>query len=665
MFPHLFKEGRLGSLSIKNRIVMACIDTNYAQDSYVGQQMVDFFRERAAGGTGLVIAGAYQVDEGSGREGPLSPGIGEERFLPGLKELTQAIHAEGALAAFQLFHPGKYAHSSVIGGPPVSPSPIPSRFTGETPRELTVPEIKEIQRKFVEDIDRGRRVGFDAVEINACTGYLVREFLSPITNQRNDDYGGSLENRLRFLLEIIRLAREEVGGYPIICRISGHELLPRGNGLPEAKAIAGALETAGVDAIHVTMGGHETTVPITPSAVPPGAWMPLIHQIKRAVRVPVIGGIRINEPQLAESALREGLVDFVSMARPLHADPYFPRKALEGSVEDIVPCIGCQEGCFDRLFADEPVTCLVNPRAGYEGERQVSPAIARKRVLVIGGGPGGMEAALVTTQRGHQVTLWEKDDHLGGQFHPASASPEKGDFQRLLSYLEIQLKKKGVRVELGRTASVETVTAFNPEAVVVATGSNPRTLSIPGAQFPHVVHANDILEGKVGAGNRVVVIGGGGVGCDVALFLAYQGGANPEASLFLTRYQVLPDQEALAATRGPREVTVVEMLPRLGNDIGRTTRWSTLLSLRKSGVQTVAEARAEEITEEGVWVSHKEGRRFLPADTIVLAVGAWPENRLFNALKSNVKEIHLVGDAVRPRSALYAIHEAFLVACQL
>ncbi|HLC25370.1 MAG TPA: FAD-dependent oxidoreductase [bacterium] len=666
MFPELFKPGSIGFLSLKNRVVMACISHHFAEDSYVTPRMIHFFQERARGGAGLIIAGPYQADQKTGLQNLMYPGIGEERFLPGLKSLAEAVHEAGAAVAFQLFHAGKYADPKIIGTQPVSASAIPSPHSRSIPRELTVAEIKEIQRQFVEDIDRGKRAGFDAVEINACSGYLTREFLSPLTNQRTDEYGGSLENRLRFLLEIIALARREVGAYPLIVRITAHECLLGGHGLEEAKQIATALEEAGVDAIHVTVGGHETSVPLTPAMVPRGAFMPLIAEVKKVVnRIPVIGGVRINHPFVAEEAISEGQVDFISRARALIIDPFFPKKAQEGRIDEISFCIACQQGCYDRLFAGDRITCTVNARAGYEGEREIGQSGHPKRVLVIGGGPGGMEAARVAALRGHRVTLWEKKKSLGGQFRLAAALEEKKEYLNLISYLETQLRILGVEVVLEKEATAQDILALQPDVLVVASGARPISPKIPGATSAGVVQAHEVLAERIPVGERVIVIGGGGVGCDTALLLASAGESEMTPLQYLQHFQLLPGEEPANGEKPRREVTLIEMLPRVGTDIGRTTRWSTLMTLKEHGIKILTETRAEEITSEGVWVTGNDGRKFLPADTVVLAIGALPESRLFEELEGKIPEVHLVGDASKPRKALDAIHEAFLTASRI
>jgi 2,4-dienoyl-CoA reductase (NADPH2) len=633
MFANLFKAGRIGKLEIKNRIVMSAVHLNYAKDGFVTDRLLNFYVERAKGGVGLIIVGGCAVHP-LGMASRNMIAIYDDRYVDGLKRLAKSLKDYDVKVGVQLFHAGRYASSSVIGDKPVAPSPIPSRLTGETPRELNVDEIKMLKECFSEAARRAVDAEFDLVEISAAGGYLIAEFLSPLTNKRSDEYGGSLENRMRFLLEIIECIREKVGrDFPLVCRITVDEFIPGGNTVEEAKIIAKRLEEVGVDAIDTLEGWHESPRPLITYHVPRGGWMDLSYEVKKVVGIPVIAGTRINTPDLAEKVLREGKADFIRLCRPLIADPEFPIKAREGRVEDIRPCIACNQGCLDRIFLDKDVTCLINPAVGREGEVKIAPTDQPKKVLVIGGGPAGMEAALIARLKGHEVILVEASERLGGQINIASKAPDHEEFKSLVDYFDAQLKRAGVEVKLNTEANVELVEQYNPDVIIVATGAEPIIPSIDGVNRENVYLAWDVLAERVYVeGDEVAVIGGGGVGVWVSRFLVERG----------------------------KRVTIIEMLERLAQDVGVTTRWVELMLLRKHGVRILTRAKALRIVEGGLYIE-KDGREeFVRAESVILAVGSKPNRALAEKLKEKFGEkVYMVGDCVKPRKALDAIHEAF------
>ena len=554
MFKKLFEPGKIGSLEIRNRIIMPAIHLGYAEkNGAVTQKIIDFYVERAKGGVGLIIVGGCYVDVlGMGLDNML--GLHEDRLIEGYVKLVEAVKKHGAKIGAQLFHAGRYAYSRVIGAQPVAPSSIPSRMTGETPRELTIEEIKDLEEKYGEAALRAKKAGFDMVEILASTGYLVSEFLSPVTNKRTDMYGGPLENRMRFLLEIVETVRKKVGSdFPISCRVSIDELMKGGNTVEEGKKIVQALENAGVNVINSYAGWHESPRPLITMHVSRGEFVHLAEEVKKVVKIPVIAAVRINNPFLAEEIIASGKADFVCMGRPLIADPELPKKALEGKVEDIRPCIACNQGCLDRVFTGLSVECCVNAAVGREAEAKIEPTSKPKKVVVVGGGPGGMEAARVAALRGHKVILYEKNSRLGGQLNLASKPPGREEIQNIVNYLSTQLNKLGVEVKLGVEADVKLIEDLKPDVVIVASGVVPIIPEVEGIEKSNVFLAHDVLAEKVKVGDKVVVVGGGGVGCGVAEFLAQKG----------------------------KNVTIVEMLEKLARDVGITTRWIVLLRLRQ------------------------------------------------------------------------------------
>ncbi len=657
----LFTPVSIGSMRLANRIVMPAIHLSYTPEGFVTDTLVDFYVERAAGGVGLIIVGGCPVDEYGG--GEFMIGLSDDKFIPGLMKLTRAVHELGVPLAAQLYHAGRYSLSALIGRQPVAPSAVKSSLTRETPREMTLEDIKRTIRNFAEASRRAKEAGFDAVEISGSAGYLLSQFLSPITNLRQDEYGGSFESRMRFALEVVEAVREGVGSdYPIIFRLGGNDFMEGGNTNREARLLAQELENAGVDAINVTGGWHETRVPQITMAVPRGAFSYLARGIKQVVSIPVISSNRYSDPLLADRMLRQGVADLIAMGRPLIADPELPRKAKEGRLDEIVHCVACNQGCFDRIFSLQPVACLVNPRAGQEGKYKPERAAKPKRVIVVGGGPAGMEAAVTAATRGHRVTLLEKDEHLGGQLNVAAASPGREELGTAVLSLCSRLAKEGVEVILGQEATADLVLAADADVAVIATGAKPIVPEIPGVDGEHVVQAWDVLADKVDVGEKVIVLGGGAVGCLVALHLAQMGTIDAPTLHFLVqnKAETWETVEELL-TRGVKEVTLVEMMPKLGKDIGFTTRWTVLQDLRRYGVETVVNAMAKKITPQGVVVVVEDEETLVEGHTVVLAAGVQPERTLFERLKDHLGELHLIGDAKSPRKAYDAIHEGFNV----
>ncbi|MBW2028909.1 MAG: FAD-dependent oxidoreductase [Deltaproteobacteria bacterium] len=667
-YPHLFSPIMVRSLEIRNRIVMTAMHLSYTPEGDVTERLIEFYRARARGGVGLIIVGGCPIDEYGSMAGMVC--IQQDRFIPGLKRLTSAVKESGARIAAQLYQAGRYTHSSMIGGKkPFSSSAVRSKLTGETPRALELEEIPLVQEAFAKAALRAKEAGFDAVEILGSAGYLISQFLSPLTNRREDQYGGSLENRMRFGIEVVEKVRRAVGpGYPVFIRLAGNDFMEGGNTNREARSFASEVEKAGVDLIDVTGGWHETRIPQLTMFVPSKAFVYLAQGIKSAVSVPVIASNRINDPALGEEIIRNGEADMVTMARALLADPELPNKAREGKAHLIYRCIACNQGCFDRIFQYKPVTCLVNPRAGLEKELEIAPAPNPRKVLVIGGGPAGLKAACTAAERGHRVTLVEKEPGLGGQVLLNRHIPGRKEMLRLVEDLTHNLEALGVTVMTRTLADRALVSSLEPEVVVLATGARPQVPDIPGASKSNVVLAWDVLSGKITTGRRAVVVGGNAVGLETALFLASQGTLPPEVTHFLlvNKAETLETIERLLH-KGNKEVTVLEMTGRAGADIGSSTRWTVMAELRRLGVRVQTGARVTEITESGVtFQREKEGTEdSLGADTVVLATGAEPENGLAKEFEGLVREIRVIGDAKEPRNALEAVREGFLVGLEI
>lgn len=643
-FKRLFEPIDVGTMRMANRVLMPAVHMGMAKDGFINDGFIDFYEERAGAGPGpglIIIGGCYPEKRGMGA--PNFVGIDDDKFIPRLREFTDRMHRYDTRVAAQLYHGGRYSISFVIGEQPVSASAIPSRFTGEMPRELSEGEIGEVQANFAAAARRAREAGFDAVELICAAGYLVNQFLSPLTNVREDRYGGDIYGRMTFLVETIAAIKEATGeDYPLICRLSGSDFMEGSHTLEETRVVASEMERCGVDLISVTGGWHETRVPQITMNVPRGAYVYLAEGIRDAVQsVPVAACNRINNPELAESILEEGRADIIAMARAFIADPEILRKAREGRLEDIRQCIACNQGCFDHVFMLQPIACTLNPRVNRERATEILPADSKKKVLVAGGGPGGMEAAWVAAHRGHDVTLCEGGERLGGQGLLAAIPPGREEWAEVTRYLEHQLDKEGVEVRLGAAVTPELVREVGPDVVVMATGARQITPPIEGVENPNVTFAWDVLTGEVQTGDTVVVVGGGAVGIETGSFLAERG----------------------------KDVTVVEMLEVCGKDIGISTRWTILQDATRVGVRMVEACRVERITAEGVVADRGGEQELFEADTVVMAVGSRPEDRLEELLAAGGVmdgiELYKVGDCAGARKAIEAIAEGFEVALKI
>ncbi len=665
-FPYLFSPVKINSMELRNRIVMTAMHLGYTPKGEVTDRLIDFYVPRARGGVGLIIIGGCPIDEYGGMASMV--GIYHDRFIPGLKRLTEAVKAHGAKIGAQLYQAGRYTHSSMIGGKkPFSASAVRSRLTGETPRALELHEIPVVQEKFAEAALRAKEAGFDAVEILGSAGYLISQFLSPITNKREDEYGGSLENRMRFGLEVVEKVRAAVGPeYPILMRLAGNDFMEGGNTNREARIFAAELEKRGVDLFNVTGGWHETRIPQLTMFVPRKGFVYLAQGIKSAVGVPVLASNRINDPELAEQIIREGQADLVTMARALIADPYLPKKARDGRSETIYHCVACNQGCFDSIFTFKPAGCLVNPQAGREKELAPARVSKAKKVLVIGGGPAGMKAACTLSERGHRVTLVEKTDKLGGQLLLNRSIPGRQEMVTAAVDLKNNLLHLGVEVILGQEANRAFVEAQAPDAVVIATGANPIVPPIPGVDQEHVIQAWELLEGQKGVGSKVAIVGGNAVGLECALFLAYQGTIPAEVLHFLVANRAESwDVIQELVDKGNKEVTVFEMTGKAGQDIGLSTRWTVMAELRRLGVRVRTNTKVTAITAQGVEIETDGKREEVLASSVVLAAGSRPENRLVSELEGLQAEVHVIGDAKEPRNALHAIREGFMLGLEI
>ncbi len=643
-FEFLSKPLTIRGITLRNRIVMPPMNTNFAEtDGSVNEQFTRYYVERGKGQVGLIIVSSAYIDPAAKkRSGALL--LHDDRFIPGLGAFTTAIHATGARVLQQLNHNGRLLSSSkelktAVKGGAVGPSAIPHLGSGEIPRVLTREEIKELVEKFGQAARRAKEAGFDGVELHGTHGYLINQFFSLYSNRREDEYGGSLENRMRFPLEVYRRARELTGNdFLIGYRLNAREFAPIETPFEDVIVLSQRLEAEGVDLLHVSVGTSETPMTvlkfIPPGSVSPGCYADLAAAVRAKVKIPVITVGRINTPEVAERILREGKADLVAIGRGLIADPYWTEKALSGEPDRIRRCIACNQGCMEQLVKEKKVTCLYNPEVGREGE--LSAALKRKKVWVIGGGPGGMEAAMIAALRGHHVEIFEKEGELGGQALLAATPPGKQEFNGVKDFLAAELKRLQVKTHLNEEMTVEKAAQGSPDVLIVATGALPLLPKIPGIENENVVTAWDVLRGKE-VGEKVVVAGGGMVGVETALFLSKKG----------------------------RSVILIEMLEDIAQDAGPLNRARLKEELAGTDIEVRCKTKLTKIVRKGVAVQGVTGGDEIPAGTVVLALGAKAQDSLHRTLTGRVPEIYATGDCVTPRKMLEAIHEAYDIASKI
>ncbi len=629
VLENLLSEGKIGTLTLKNRVVFPPMGTNFPEDEKVSESLINYHAARAKGGCGMNIVEIAAVHPTT--RGSRNLGIYDDKFIPGLKTLAETIQQAGGRACIQLWHAGRQTNSTVTGLPIVSASSIPCPLCQEMPKELTLDEIKELVEAYGDAALRAKKAGFDAIELHGAHGYLIAQFMSPYSNHRSDSYGGSLENRARFALEIIADVRKKVGNdYPVIYRLSSEERVKNGLTFEDTKEIAKLVEKAGVDAIDVSVGVYETlhyTVP--PIDLPVGFNVNGAAIVKNVVKIPVIAVDRINDVVLADQILKDGNADFIAMGRGQIADPELCNKAQKGEYDSIVKCIGCNQGCVDRLLMQGlSVCCLRNPSTGREVEYEIKPAEKKKKVLVIGGGAAGLEAATTLRRRGHEVVLFEKNDSLGGQFFLAGIAPRKQEMSEAALQMGRIAEKEGVVVRLGTEPTKELIGGINPDEVIVATGSVPFIPNIPGNDKHHVVTAIEVLKGEKDTGNSVAVIGGGLVGMETAEYLTAKG----------------------------KKVTIIEMLDEVAKELGNLRKPFAFQYIKENSIDVYTNATCTEIKDNSLVIEqNSEKKEISDIDTVVMATGARPNSLIVDMLKEMGCIYHVIGDAKVSGKALDAI----------
>lgn len=626
-YKMLFRPIKIGSMEVKNRLVVPAMGTNLAEVNHeAGEALINYYTERARGGFGLIITECTAIaQEGCSLVNECA--IWDDSFIPSFQKLTASVHEAGAKICCQLRHTGRETEPKYTGGKEiVAPSAVPCPACQSMPHAMTTEEVYAMVDTYAQAALRAKKAGFDAIEIHAAHGYLPAQFLSGHANKRTDEFGGTLHNRMRFMRLVLRATRKLVGDdYPILVRLSGSEMIMGGREIQETKAVCLMLEEEGCDAIDVSISTYGSLqYCVGSSYLASGYETEAAAELKKVVNIPVITVGRFTDPEIAEAVLADGSADMVAIGRQSIADPHFANKAQEGKEDDIIPCISCGQGCIMHMFSDEPISCVINPKNTCEEDYTANKTENPKHVLVIGGGPGGLQAAWIMAARGHKVDLMEKDNHLGGWFLAASYPPGKSTIGRSISFWERQCKKYGVRVQLNTEVTMDRIKAMAPDAVIVATGSTNLVPRIPGLDPANVLEPCDVLYGKVVTGQKVLVCGGGLIGVETADFLAEQG----------------------------RDVTIIEMKPVIAADLDPYAKPMLMKAVKENEIHLLPNAAIQEFFPDGVVykdLTKKDAavQELCGFDSIVLALGHISYNPFVDELENLVKEVYVVGDAAK------------------
>jgi 2,4-dienoyl-CoA reductase (NADPH2) len=650
-YPHLAQPLFVHGVRLRNRIVMGSMHTGLEDRARDYPKLAAYLAERARGGAALLVTGGIAPN----LRGALTPFAG--RLTSGWqlrrhRLLTAAVHAEGALLCLQILHAGRYAYHPLA----VSASALRAPINRFRPHALSARAVRRTIADFARCATLAQQAGYDGVEIMGSEGYLLNQFYTPRTNQRTDEWGGSRDGRARLALQVVRAVRAATGArFLILFRLSTLELVEQGNALADAFWLAAQLEEAGASIVDTGIGWHEARVPTIASMVPRAAFIDATRQLKSATRLPVIATNRINEPQLAERILAEGAADLVSLARPLLADPQWPSKALSGRAAEINTCIACNQGCLDNIFRRRRATCLVNPRAAYETELQLLPVTRPRRIAVVGAGPAGLACAVALGERGHQVTLYEREAEIGGQFRLARAVPGKEEFRETLRYFQVQLRQHAVDVRLGESSAATLLATAGFDEIVIATGVRPRVPAIAGIDHPCVIHYPALLRGERQAGARVAIVGAGGIGFDVATYLSAArvgDGSELSAAEFLHEWGVslAPDVPGNLCAAAPptqwRSLWLLQRKPgRLGSGLAPTTGWIHRRELAMRGVQMLAGVEYRRIDDGGLHIAVDGHEQIIAVDNVIICAGQESELQLAEELRALGRQPHIIGGA--------------------
>lgn len=671
-YSRLFSPIQVGSMTLKNRIVMPAMHHLYTENGHPTDRFNEYYWKRAEGGAGLVIVGACRFDDYGAKLSTMS--LRSDEDVEPWKRFTEGMHKRDCKVAVQLYHAGRYMPKKDVpcGDEALAPSAVYCSYTRETAREMNIREIKQVIYDWAHAAVRAKEAGFDAVEILGSAGYLISQFLSPVTNQRTDMYGGSAENRMRFPLEVIENVRRAVGPeYPLILRLGGNDLVHGSCGVDDAAYFAREAERTGIDMINLTGGWHESVIPQLTQDLPFGGLSYLAERVKQAVSIPVSMANRMGDPHTAEEALALGRADLITMGRPLVADPELPNKARRGKPEEIRRCVACNQGCLANTFFDRPVRCLVNGSAGREYLLDPkSESKLPRNILVIGGGPAGCEFAYNAARRGHRVKLWERGERLGGMLLSTMKLPFRSEFGGLVKYYETMLPRVGVEITLGRIATRDAILEENPDVVILATGRKKRMTELPRtADSVPVYESEQVINGEVIPGRNVVVIGGSFIGCETARKLALDASMDADQLYYFLVHGVEPVDrtlEMLGSTS--RRVSLVDR-GKIGVGYESGVAWTVMKDLKRLGVQRFANSEVLNITSRGVAVMRRnkdgtEERITIPCDSVVVAAGTEPETGLYDTIYDKV-ETHIIGNAAKLGRAIEAVEAGVTAAYEI
>ena len=648
-YPNMLKPLDLGFTTLKNRVLMGSMHVGLEEVPNGFERMAAFYAERARGGVGLIVTGGIAPNE---RARPMKGGAMLTTEAEGQhhRVVTDAVHQAGGKIAMQILHFGRYSYQKDL----VAPSALQAPINPFTPHALTTEEVAQTVEDFARCAGLAQHAGYDGVEIMGSEGYLINEFIAARTNHRDDEWGGSYENRMRFPVEIVRRVRERVGAnFIIIYRLSALDLVDGGSTLDEVIQLAKAVEAAGATIINTGIGWHEARIPTIATKVPRAAFAWVTQRLKGHVGIPLVATNRINTPEVAEQLLADGCCDMVSMARPFLADADFVRKAAEGRADEINTCIGCNQACLDHTFGGKITSCLVNPRACHETELVIAPTSAPKRIAVVGAGPAGLSFAVTAAERGHTVELFDSAAEIGGQFNIAKKVPGKEEFYETLRYFDRQLALKGVKLSLNTRVSADALKAGGYDEVVLATGVTPRTPDIDGVEHPKVMGYLDVLRDNKPVGHSVAVIGAGGIGFDVSEYLAHSGTSpSVDAPKFYaewgidTTYSGVGGICAPRAEASPRKVHLLQRKEsKVGDQLGKTTGWIHRTSLKAKRVAMSPGVQYQKIDDAGLHIRVGDQEQVLAVDNVILCAGQEPQRELLGALQAAGCSVHVIGGA--------------------
>ena len=672
-YKHIFKPLDLGFTTLKNRILMGSMHTGLEEEKNGFERMAAFYSERASGGVGLIVTGGISPNL-QGVTAPFAARMSTKKHAQKHKIITDAVHAAGGKICMQILHSGRYGYHPLC----VAPSAIKSPISPFKPFELKESGIKRTVKDFVNSAKLAKEAGYDGVEIMGSEGYLINQFIAKKTNRRNDEWGGEYENRIRLAIELVKKVRDVVGrDFIIIYRLSMLDLIEKGSSWDEVVQLAKAVEKVGATIINTGIGWHESRIPTIATSVPRAAFTWVTQKMKKEVSIPLVTTNRINMPETAEKVLAEGHADMISMARPFLADADWVNKAFNEKEDEINTCIGCNQACLDHVFQQKIASCLVNPRACHETELNYETATKKKKIAVVGAGPAGLSAATVAAQRGHEVTLFDADATIGGQFNIAKQIPGKEEFYETIRYFKKQLEIHNVAIKLNTRVSDTDLIAGNFDEIILATGIVPREVKIEGITNKNVLNYIDVLKHKKTVGKRVAIIGAGGIGFDVAEYLAHEGKSSAlDIDMWLKEWGIDKSLNARGGIEGmksevhpsPREIFMFKRSKgKFGGKLGKTTGWIHRSTLKKKNVQFINQVQYTKIDDIGLHYVQYDEQKIVEVDTVVICAGQVPLKELLVPLEEKGIKVHVIGgaDFASELDAKRAINQGCRLAAEL